>query len=207
LSFPFLFNLCIGCQDASEFIQFGYYIPFVVLLQFGWAAGQIAHLAIIPELSDCQNERVHLNSIRYAFTIISNIFVYVVTYILLKYVDFKQMSRGMFDKPMEDSKFHLTQMDAPKFTILTLVVVLVGLVSLLVYHVGIREKHMLTSKQIQCQSSPSFVQEKLKWTGYLKSFRYYNVAVLYMCTRLIGNVTQVYFGLFLTDRLSLDKVS
>ena len=41
-----------------------YYAPFIVLFQFGWASTQISHLALIPELTSCVEEKMSLNAIR-----------------------------------------------------------------------------------------------------------------------------------------------
>lgn len=41
-----------------------YFAFFIVIFQFGWASVQISHLALIPELTDDENERVGLNAIR-----------------------------------------------------------------------------------------------------------------------------------------------
>ena len=42
-----------------------YYAPLVVIFQFGWAATQINHLALIPDLTSNEHESVILNSLRY----------------------------------------------------------------------------------------------------------------------------------------------
>lgn len=65
MSFPFMFNLCISCENSVEWARFFYYAPFVVIFQFGWAATQISHLALIPQLTTQENERVALQAIRY----------------------------------------------------------------------------------------------------------------------------------------------
>lgn len=39
---------------------------------FGWASVQVSHMALVPELSIDESERVLLNSARYGFTIFSN---------------------------------------------------------------------------------------------------------------------------------------
>ena len=66
LTFPFIFNLCIyECANNPRWTLFIYYIPFIVLFQFGWAATQISHLALIPELATTTSEKVSLNAIRY----------------------------------------------------------------------------------------------------------------------------------------------
>ena len=60
-----MFNLCITCENSAEWARFYYYAPFVVIFQFGWAATQISHLALIPQLTTLENERVALQAIRY----------------------------------------------------------------------------------------------------------------------------------------------
>lgn len=64
-TFPFIFNLCIwNCKNAEESALFFYYSLFIMIFQFGWAATQISHLALIPELSDDDHEKCGLNAIR-----------------------------------------------------------------------------------------------------------------------------------------------
>lgn len=192
-----MFNLCPTCENAEEWARFYYYAPFVVIFQFGWAATQISHLSLIPQLTTCENERVALNAIRYAFTVMSNLFVYVITYLLLRLND--------SDPSTDDS--HLTRADAPKFMYLSGIVCVVGLLFQIMFHVGTDEKRLLSDDQIQGHTLPNSVELRLDWLGYLKKPRFYNVGLLYMCTRLIVNMTQVYMPMYLTDTLQLDKVS
>ncbi|CAF2730260.1 unnamed protein product [Rotaria sp. Silwood2] len=76
ISFPFCFNLCIGCQNSKFWIQFIYYAIFITIFQFGWASSQVAHLAMINELTHKDGERVALNSYRYAWTFLSSTSLY-----------------------------------------------------------------------------------------------------------------------------------
>lgn len=64
LSFPFIFNLCLKCDSTSPTILLLYYSSFVVVFQFGWAAVQISHLSLIPEICHKVSEKVELNAIR-----------------------------------------------------------------------------------------------------------------------------------------------
>jgi len=64
LSFPFVFNPCLGCENSEQWAKFIYYTPFIVIFQFGWAASQISHLSLIPELTEDENEKCGLNAIR-----------------------------------------------------------------------------------------------------------------------------------------------
>jgi Na+/melibiose symporter-like transporter len=63
-TFPFLFNQCITCSAAADWAKFIYYVPFVVIFQFGWASTQVSHLSLIPHLASDEHDRVELNAIR-----------------------------------------------------------------------------------------------------------------------------------------------
>jgi len=54
-----------------------YYAFFILIFQFGWAATQVAHLALMPELTTVDAERVELNAFRYYMIFISSVGVLV----------------------------------------------------------------------------------------------------------------------------------
>lgn len=65
LAFPFIFSPCVSCENAHQWAQLVYYAAFVVIFQFGWAAVQISHLSLVPELTPTDHERTQLIAIRY----------------------------------------------------------------------------------------------------------------------------------------------
>lgn len=65
LSFPFIFMGCIGCSMTHKWAQMYYFASFIIIFQIGWAAVQISHLSLIPELSEDPHVRTHLTAIRY----------------------------------------------------------------------------------------------------------------------------------------------
>lgn len=65
LAFPFIFGTCVGCETSDKWAQLVYYASFVVIFQFGWAAVQISHLSLIPELTPNDHERTQLTALRY----------------------------------------------------------------------------------------------------------------------------------------------
>ncbi|XP_074655672.1 major facilitator superfamily domain-containing protein 12-like [Tubulanus polymorphus] len=205
LSFPFIYNLCITCENAPDWSQFIYYAPFVVIFQFGWATTQISFLSLIPVLTPYEDERVELNAMSYAFTVISNVAVYGLTWLLL----------NTNNDDAGKMKQVLGRADAPTFGHLALIVIGIGLVFSAIFHFGTNESRQSSDSYIQQQSvesieSHSFERsgEKLtmKWTCWLKLKQFYLVSVLYMCTRLVVNISQIYLPLFLLDALKLDKV-
>lgn len=65
VSFAFIFNQCIGCDGSTpQWASLIYFFPFIVIFQFGWAATQISHLSLIPELVSCQYAKVELTAFR-----------------------------------------------------------------------------------------------------------------------------------------------
>lgn len=65
VSFPFIFNPCFGCTAGTpNWVGITYFSPFIIVFQFGWAATQISHLALIPELVSCEHDKVELTAYR-----------------------------------------------------------------------------------------------------------------------------------------------
>ncbi|KAF7256173.1 hypothetical protein EG68_06723 [Paragonimus skrjabini miyazakii] len=82
-SFPLIFGSPVGSMNASTWAKMIYYLPFVTLFQFGWAAVQITHLAMMNDLTLDPGERTLLTSLRHLFTVLCNLSVYLSTYFLL----------------------------------------------------------------------------------------------------------------------------
>lgn len=66
-TFPFIFSHCIQCETAHQWAQLIYYAAFVIIFQFGWAAVQISHLSLVPELTPIERERTQLIAISFTF--------------------------------------------------------------------------------------------------------------------------------------------
>ncbi|XP_078280097.1 major facilitator superfamily domain-containing protein 12-like isoform X2 [Rhinoraja longicauda] len=198
LSFPFIFNPPVGTSEGvSQWIELVYFIPFIIVFQFGWAAVQISHLSLIPELVANKHERVELTAYRYAFTVVANTAVYGMVWVL-------------FHFQTGDVDSSLGRQDIPLFRTLALVVVGIGFVTSLLFHIGTREKLRNGEEQIITEHTPinskkSPSQPMLTWKHWLKEFSFYHVAFLYMCTRLMINLSQVYIAMYLTYTLKLPK--
>ncbi|XP_072100434.1 major facilitator superfamily domain-containing protein 12a isoform X2 [Mobula birostris] len=200
LCFPFIFNPPVGSsEDIPQWVELIYFTPFIIIFQFGWASVQISHLSLIPELVTNKHERVELTASRYAFTVVANIAVYGIAWLLFHF-----QARGV-----EDS---LGKEDIPLFRTLALVVVGIGFVSSVLFHVGTREKMKNEDEEVAAEHTPlingsrkSPSQPLLQWKHWLKELSFYHVAFLYMCTRLIVNLSQVYIAMYLTYTLNLPK--
>ncbi|XP_018098998.1 major facilitator superfamily domain-containing protein 12 isoform X1 [Xenopus laevis] len=208
LSFPFIFNPCLGCTlNTPQWVGLIYFIPFIVIFQFGWAATQISHLSLIPDLAQNDHDKVELTAFRYAFTVMANITVYSVAWLLLHF----HMGE---DKP--ENMENLSKQDIPIFRALALIMVGLGTLFSLFFHIGTKEKpesfhHLLKTEDPD--SPRSFDDTRLSeppmpymvWKRWLKEPSFYQVAVLYMCTRLIVNLSQTFIAVYLTNSLHLPE--
>ncbi|XP_046912468.2 major facilitator superfamily domain-containing protein 12 [Dermatophagoides farinae] len=206
LSFPFLFNQCIGCENSPEHSQIIYYAAFITIFQFGWAAVQISHLSLIPASTPHSSERIELNSYRYAFTVFANITVYILMWLLLKTND-------------EQSGSQISPSDASTFRNVAFIIIGMGTVFTLIFHAGTRERNTdndgeVMDQEQQQQQQVATLSTDLRdecrvtvWHGWLKEIRFYKVALLYMGTRLTINLTQVYIPNYLQESLYLPKKS
>ncbi|XP_040393229.1 major facilitator superfamily domain-containing protein 12 isoform X2 [Cygnus olor] len=313
VSFPFIFSPCLGCKENTpQWAAFIYYLPFIVIFQFGWAATQISHLSLIPELVTSDHEKVELTAFRYAFTVMANITVYGLAWLLLNLqVDRPERTEhlGIQDVPVfrvggtarslgsllfpgwdvavlggtggsevavpqshllhwagaaptlpgfwDPLLVHQTpwvggavsrqrapcaMLTAPRLPQnLSLIVVGLGAVFSLIFHLGTKEKPYPLGSLPQPESTPLLQKEPtrcprplLAWKDWLLEPAFYQVgaggchghapspsssrrglsaalsvplqvAVLYMATRLIVNLSQTYIAMYLTNSLLLPK--
>ncbi|XP_073332070.1 major facilitator superfamily domain containing 12b [Pagrus major] len=202
VSFPFIFNPCLACNDnAPQWAQLVYFSPFIIIFQFGWAATQISHLSLIPELVSCDSDRVELTAYRYAFTVVANITVYTVAWLLFHF-----QAQHAMDPSITGN---LGPVDIPLFRTLALIMLGTGALFSFIFHVGTKEDTSASERDNELiRSSPS--QEDLsrpvfQWKHWLKEPSFYQMAFLYMCTRLIVNLSQTYISVYLTNSLMLPK--
>ena len=72
------------CDDKDENLILVYYLIFSMLFNLAWATIQISHLAIIPEITSVEKNRMELSSVRNAATVISNLSSYAIFLLLIK---------------------------------------------------------------------------------------------------------------------------
>ncbi|XP_032230199.2 major facilitator superfamily domain-containing protein 12 isoform X3 [Nematostella vectensis] len=162
----------------------------VVYVHFGWASTQISHLSLIPELVSTEQEKCDLNAFRYAATVASNIFVFIITWIML------DAGKEELDPNM------LSKSDSKAFMYVVFIVVGVGLVFVAIFHVGVKEKPRDCSHEFATASSK---RSASNWKMWFRVPLFYQTAILYMCTRLIVNITQVYIPMYTLETLHLTK--
>ncbi|KAM4552851.1 major facilitator superfamily domain-containing protein 12-like [Odontesthes bonariensis] len=219
VSFSFIFNRCLACDSHTpQWASLVYFVPFIIIFQFGWAATQISHLSLIPELVTCEHAKVELTAYRYAFTVIANIAVYALAYLLF------HVQAGKDDDPLSDS---LGPADIPIFRNLALIVMGIGTLFAIFFHLGTTEGPSLgageeaggergrqrNKKEVEeaederrpLLPSSNTTSALLQWKCWLRQPSFYQVALLYMSTRLIVNLSQTYISMYLINTLGLPK--
>ncbi|KAK6624902.1 hypothetical protein RUM44_011766 [Polyplax serrata] len=182
-SFPFIFTPCIGCNSAHVHAQMVYYSAFVIIFQFGWASVQISHLALIPELTPSDNQRTQLTTIRYTFTVVSTVVIYILTWLSLK------------SKENDNETEQVGPHDAIYFQRVVYSGLVIGIITSILFHWGVKEDSHLNISRGRRNHKTVF--------QFLREMKFYQVAVVYMSSRLFVNIAQVYIPLYLHETLSV----
>lgn len=125
--FFFVFGACFACLLGLDGMMQKtiFFSVFAALFNVGWAAIQVSHMAMVPELSPYEGERARLNSSRYAFTVLSNVSVFLIMFTLLK------MEGGDRDAAYKKPSL---------YTHLTIPVLVIGGVCSLIFLIGTKEQ-------------------------------------------------------------------
>ncbi|CAM4748854.1 unnamed protein product [Rotaria magnacalcarata] len=181
------FSICFQVENenfTSVLSPFIYYTIFIIIFQFGWACSQIGHLSMLNELTSKDGERVALNAYRHAWSIVANIFVYTVTWFLL-------------DKNETRDNNH---MDEDVFRTLTQIIIVTGFFTSLIFHLGSKES-ISSAKQYKILSVTSHT-----WHDVLCDTQFYVISLIWVFTRVMSNVSQVYLPLYIMDSTDASQV-
>lgn len=215
-----------------------YYAAFVIIFQFGWAAVQISHLSLVPELTCIEYERTELIAIRYlliikrtcllhewiiilnilfrySFTVLSNVFVYCITWAILHITNTK------------DSNSQIGPDDTKKFQEVVFIGIGIGTITSFLFHIFVKENlNNSNGKNNFIFIYYIYLKSYLIYLIYfiifilglvnrnsrtisliLKDIQLYQVACIYMPTRLFINLSQIYVPLYLHTSLNMPATS
>lgn len=206
--------------DMAQAPTTAYYSFAAAMFNVGWAAVQVAHMAMVPELSDNPAEKLLLNSGRYAFTIFANVLVFILFLLFVQFIP-----------PTDD----LSRM---KFVYLALLCVIIGALCTFWFNVATPENkkvnddndsHLgaaLLSDQESTgtldaidedRGSEDITASRAKfkntvevgdtWKSWFFHAPFYQVGWLYMMSRLIVNVSQVYIPVYVLDVVDMSSTA
>ncbi|KAK4738360.1 hypothetical protein R3W88_002057 [Solanum pinnatisectum] len=180
----FYWGVCVPCKiigiDTPLLQMIGYYM-FDILFSGGWSCTQLSHMAMVNGLTLDQTSRVACVSCRNAFTMVSSLIVYGIGFFIfnssVKQVEIKE-------------QYHL----------LATITVLIGCFFVIIFHLGTKEPRV---KQVSHKTNPC----GSSWKRWLKNGLYYKVACMYVLTRVVTNISQVFLSLYVISDLHMSQSS
>ncbi|KAG8237532.1 hypothetical protein J437_LFUL016509 [Ladona fulva] len=192
VSFPFIFMSCSICSSFEEniWVMPLYFSVLVTIFQVGWATVQISHLSLIPDLTPSEHERTELTAIRYSMSVCSNVAVYFITWMVL------HLNKG--------EELKIGPNDAYKFKEIVLIGLGLGMAFTIFFHVFLKEPAVSRRSYLNLRGSDKDIPMAATSTAQIfRDPRLYQVALLYVSSRLYATLSQVYIPLYLDE--SLDK--
>ncbi|VDN08229.1 unnamed protein product [Thelazia callipaeda] len=192
-SFTFIYNKCFVClKSKTDWDLFAWYAPFVIVFQIGWAAVQISHLSLLPELTSNESRRTTMNSVRYGGAVVANLYIFGILFILLHF---------------DDSGSNIGPSDLNHFSTVAYTVIVLGLFTGIIFYITTDEPSRIDrageiAQQHQYRISVSLKSSILRW---MCRFQFYQVGMLYMLCRLYINLSQIYFPFYIANLPNLSK--
>lgn len=168
-----LYSVVPSIRSIDKFWLLVFYMFAASTFNIGWAAVQVSHMSIVPELSPIDQDRVALNSARYGFNVLSNVTIFVAFYLFIK----------LFNLSANEEYFWLG-----------MTALIIGFICTVVFHLGTPESR--PELDAIANDLVAFGEE-FTWKSWLKCPLFFRVGFLYMCSRLVVNVSQVFLPFYI----------
>ncbi|MQM22609.1 hypothetical protein Taro_055664 [Colocasia esculenta] len=185
ISFSSVFGGCLLCQilgiNSAALRTIGYSI-FAAIFNVGWAATQVSHMAMVNCMTLNDTSRVALASCRNAFTMVANLTLYGIALAVFSINDAKT------SVDIED-----------QYRWIAYVSILIGCCFVGIFLFGTKEPRL---KQQHCENN-----QRVSWAYWFSKLLYYQVALVYMLTRLVTNVSQALLAFYVINDLEMAQSS
>ncbi|XP_077212934.1 uncharacterized protein LOC143858760 isoform X2 [Tasmannia lanceolata] len=186
ISFSSVFGGCLPCKifgNNSLALQTIGYSTFAAIFNVGWAATQVSHMSMVNCITLNPTSRVVLASCRNAFTMVANLTLYAV-------------ALGVFS--VYSAK---TPVDTERqYRWIAYCSIFIGCCFVGIFLIGTKEPRL--KLQIQCK-----IPERISWAYWFKKVLYYQVALVYMLTRLTTNISQSFLAFYIINDLQMHQSS
>ncbi|XP_047315038.1 major facilitator superfamily domain-containing protein 12-like isoform X1 [Impatiens glandulifera] len=186
VSFSSVFGGCLPCNilgtDSSTLETIGY-STFAAIFNVGWAATQVSHMAMVNCITLDSTNRVVLNSCRNAFTMVANLTLYAVALIVFNL----SSSATLFD--IENQYRWIAYLS-----------IFIGCCFVGIFLLWTKEPRLK-------QGVHGRSYARISWSYWFKKLLYYQVALVYMLTRLVTNVSQSFLAFFVINELRMAQSS
>ncbi|KAA3471523.1 Major facilitator superfamily domain-containing protein 12 [Gossypium australe] len=186
VSFSSVFGGCIPCKLLSSFstiVETVSYSTFAAIFNVGWAATQVSHMSMVSCITLNSTSRVVLASCRNAFTMVANLSLYGIAFIVFEVI------RAETRADIENQYRWIAYLS-----------IFIGCCFVGVFHLGTKEPRSKTGIH-------GNIHARISWTYWFLKILYYQVAIVYMLTRLVLNVSQAYLAFYVIDDLQMAQSS
>ncbi|XP_050937780.1 uncharacterized protein LOC103504428 isoform X1 [Cucumis melo] len=152
---------------SSSTLQTVGYSFFAAIFNVGWAATQVSHMSMVNCITLNSTSRVALASCRNAFNMVANLSLYAVALLVFSITKAKSHT---------DIEY--------QYRVIAYISIFIGCCFVVIFLVGTKEP----SLKVAVQGNRG---TRISWSYWFKKVLYYQVALAYVLTRLIVNVSQV----------------
>ncbi|XP_010243432.2 PREDICTED: major facilitator superfamily domain-containing protein 12-like [Nelumbo nucifera] len=186
ISFSSVFGVCLPCKifaTNSSIVQTISYSIFAAIFNVGWAATQVSHMSMVNCITLNPTSRVVLASCRNAFTMVANLSLYAVA-LAVFYVS----------KP----RAHIDIENQYRW--IAYLSIFIGCCFVSIFQIGTKEPRLKHRSQ-----GASY--QRISWAYWFKKVLYHQVAIVYVLTRLITNVSQAFLAFYVINDLQMAQSS
>ncbi|XP_004488576.1 uncharacterized protein [Cicer arietinum] len=182
ISFSSVFGGCLPCTvftSNSIIFETVSYSVFAAIFNVGWAATQVSHMSMVSCITLNSTSRVALGSCRNAFSMVANLSLYAVALVVFSVVNGKTYAN------VEN-----------QYRWLAYVSIFIGCCFVGIFHLAIKEPRLKLDIHGKARA-------RISWAYWFKSVLYYQVALIYVLTRLILNISQAYLAFYVINDLNM----
>ncbi|KAF3452650.1 hypothetical protein FNV43_RR03083 [Rhamnella rubrinervis] len=182
ISFSSVFGGCLPCKifaTSSSTSQTISYSTFAAIFNVGWAATQVSHMSMVNCITLNSTSRVVLASCRNAFTMVANLSLYGVALIVFN------VTAAETHSDIETQYRWIAYLS-----------IFIGCCFVVVFHLGTKEPRLKVGVHGNSHA-------RISWTYWFRMVLYYQVALVYMLTRLVLNVSQAYLAFYVINDLRM----
>jgi Na+/melibiose symporter-like transporter len=170
ISFSSVFGGCLPCSllhNNSSTIETLSYSMFAAIFNIGWAATQVSHMAMVNCITLNSTSRVALTSSRNAFSMVANLGLYAIALVVFG------VSEAV-TKENTESQYRWIAYSS----------ITVGCCFVVIFLMGTKEPRLRINLRETSRA-------RIPWSYWFRKILYYQVAMVYLLTRLVLNVSQV----------------
>ncbi|VFQ75879.1 unnamed protein product [Cuscuta campestris] len=182
VSFSSVFGGCLPCKIfgfSSPLLETIGYSLFAAIFNIGWAATQVSHMSMVNCITMNSTSRVVLASCRNAFTMVANLSLYGVAFIAFNY----STSGKIADVENE-------------YRWIAYISIFIGCCFVGMFLLGTKEPRLK-------QEAHASGYVRVSWSYWFKKIIYHQVALVYVLTRLVTNVSQSFLAFYVINDLKM----